>query len=198
VAGIAIVTVLVMVVGLTVTMALVIMMKKKGRIVKQDDVHRSLKSNGRGNSNVMPLYVEKGEIRSDSGTQNGAVEEESGSAMRMETEREEESKYASVAIAPLKNQPQPSLDQAVQYQGIDFKKTKRAAHPHGLYYSDVVPPPPYSQGKNRIIEGDSTPTPYATIQPHATTPTDTLPHACLMLPPLLTALPHPASCYHPY
>jgi hypothetical protein len=49
---------------------------------------------------------------------------------------------------------------------------KITGHPHGLYYSDVVPPPPGSQGKNRIIEVDSTPTPYATILPHATTPTD--------------------------
>ena len=47
---------------------------------------------------------------------------------------------------------------------------QRAAHPHGLYYSDVVPPPPDSQGRNIVVDFD--PTPYATILPHATTSTD--------------------------
>ena len=60
---------------------------------------------------------EEEEIKSDSGTL-------SGSTMMMATEKKEDSKYPPVTIAPLKNQPQPSLDQAVQYQGIDFKKTK--------------------------------------------------------------------------
>ena len=90
----------------------------------QGDIHSSPKCRshyGRENSNAMLLDVE---IRSDSGTQNVVVEEESSSAMRMATGEKEESKYASVAIAALKNQPKPSLNQAVQYQGIDFKKTK--------------------------------------------------------------------------
>ena len=44
--------------------------------------------------------------------------------MRVVTEKEEESKYIPVAIAPLEIQPQPSVDQRVQYQEIDIKKTK--------------------------------------------------------------------------
>ena len=66
----------------------------------------------------MPLEEEKGKIKSDSGTPNGAVEEESGVATTVATE------YASFNIAPAKFQPQPSVNQRVQYQEIDPKKTK--------------------------------------------------------------------------
>ena len=52
---------------------------------------------------------------------NGAVEEGSG---RITTEREEKSKYASVTISSTGVQPPPPVEQTVQYQKIDIKKTK--------------------------------------------------------------------------
>ena len=55
---------------------------------------------------------------------NGSVEEVRGTTMRMTTEREEESKYASVVTSSLGVQSPPSLEQTVQYQVIDIKKTK--------------------------------------------------------------------------
>ena len=81
----------------------------------QCGVHKSSESKpdyGAEKCNGMPIDEEKGENKSDSGTPNEAVEES------------EESKYSSVAIAPLETQPPPSVDQRVQYQEIDVKKTK--------------------------------------------------------------------------
>ena len=90
----------------------------------QDDVHSSPPDYVGENCNIMLPDKEKGEIKSDSRTPNGAVEEDSGTAMMVATEKEEESKYAPVAISPLETQPHPSVDQRVEYQMIDIKKTK--------------------------------------------------------------------------
>lgn len=73
-----------------------------------------------------------GILLDDSGTPSGALEKRSDTAMRVVTEKEEESKYIPVAIAPSEIQQQPSVDQRVEYQKIDPKKTK-VSWPHDTH-----------------------------------------------------------------
>ena len=49
---------------------------------------------------------------------------------------------------------------------------QRRAHPQGLHYTEVAPPPPDSQGSGRNWILDEPPTKYATILPHIPLPAD--------------------------
>ena len=104
---------------------------------------------------------------------------------------EGESKYASIETSSLGMRPPIRQDHSVHYQVIDHKATKvshshgswtalgishspplqRAAHPHGLLYAELGPPPPQHKAiKNRIVLEEPR-TPYAIVLPqkgHAT------------------------------